>query len=294
MSQGPATSRRRLGAELKRFRDEAGLTLEQAAEALECSTSKISRLENGKGLPKQRDVRDLARLYGKQAEERLESLFHLVRQGARTGWWQPYTAMLTSEPFVFDGVDRYVALESDASWLNGYDVLAVHGLAQTPDYARAVLEQMLPQHPSEELDELVEFRLRRQEVVTRAADPLRLSLILDENVFARFVGTAEIMAGQCRHLLQLCERDNVDLRVLPFSGGFSRVSGSGQFLILGFDESADQDVVFVEGAATTAYLAGDFGVETFKRMFTDALDDAMGGAETCRWLEARLRDLDPR
>lgn len=283
--QGPAVPRRRLGAELRRLREEAGLNLEQAARALECSTSKISRLETGQGLPKQRDVRDLVRLYGKEADGVLERLLRLARDGARAGWWQEYTAVLTPATFTFGNVDRFVALESDASRMLCFDAPCFHGLLQTADYARALLDTVLPEYAPEEVEKLVELRLRRQECLRRSENPLRLRSIVDESVFRRQVGGADVMRRQLRHLLELMEMANVSMQVLPFDAGFIRAS-AGAFNVLEFDESDDQDVVFVESPAGVALLEADFGVEAFKVMFADAQSRALGQLES----EDRVRD----
>lgn len=284
-TQGPAVPRRRLGAELRRLRDEAGLTLDQAAESLECSTSKISRLETGKGLPKQRDVRDLVRLYGKQAEGSLERLLRLARDGARAGWWQEYTADLPSGSFVFDGVDRYVALESDATRLMCFDAPCFHGLLQTPEYARSIISTVLPDHTDAEVDRLVEFRMRRQEALWRTDSPLKVDAVVDEVTFRRVVGDSSIMAAQLEHLSRLVNDADVSIQVLPLNAGFIRASG-GAFIVLEFEESVDQDVAFVESPAGASYLEGDFGVETFKGIFAEARERSLGTLESEEWIRS--------
>lgn len=282
-SQGPAIPRRRLGAELRRLREDADLTLEDAALALECSASKISRLETGKGLPKQRDVRDLARLYGKPAEQELERLLRWAREGARAGWWQEYTKVLGGEPFMLDGVDRIIALESDASKIQAFVQPCVVGLLQTADYARAVLTSALPLHGPDEIDLLVELRMRRQDVLRRTEHSLELHVVLDEAALRRIVGSAAVMKGQLDHLLMVNRWPNVALQVLPFSAGFTRASG-GSFMVIEFADSVDQDVIYVESQAGAAYLEGDFGVETYARTFEDVTARAMGPLETESWL----------
>ncbi|CAA9385414.1 MAG: hypothetical protein AVDCRST_MAG66-589 [uncultured Pseudonocardia sp.] len=289
--QGPAIPRRRLGAELRRLREDAGFSLDQAATALECSTSKISRLETGKGLPKQRDVRDLLRLYGKTAEQELERLLRWARDGAREGWWQEYTKGLGSaEPFMLDGVDKLVALESDASSIKAFAQPCIFGLLQTPSYARAVLSSALPSHGPEEIDLLVELRVRRQKVLSRAEVPVSLHVVFDEGALRRVVGGAEIMIQQFEHLIAMGRRSNVALQVLPFSAGFTRAS-AGAFMVISFAESVDQDVVYVESQAGSAYLEGDFGVETYARTFDDVSGRALGSLETEEWLISAERSF---
>jgi transcriptional regulator with XRE-family HTH domain len=284
MSQGQAVSRRRLGSELKRLRDEAGLTLEQAASALECSASKISRLETGKGLPKQRDVRDLARLYGKEAERSLERLLRLAKEGARAGWWQEYTHLLASDPFVFDGADRYAALEAGATSIRTFDHSALPGLLQTEAYARAILDIMLPAHSPEEIAKLVEFRMRRQSVLTRAELPLRVDAIVDESVLLRMRALeVQVRAEQVDQLIQRMRLPNVDLLVLPLSAGFVRAA-LGNFVVLEFEESQDQDAIFVENHAGNSYLEGDFGVEKFKSIYDEARERTLGPVESVDYI----------
>lgn len=286
MGQGPATSRRRLGAELKRFRDEAGLTLEQAAEALECSTSKISRLENGKGLPKQRDVRDLIRLYGKQAEGSLERLLRWARDGARAGWWQEYTSLLSSVPFVFDAADRYAALESDASVVKSFDMAAFHGLLHSADYARFILDAVLPTNSQAEVESLVDFRMRRQEALLRDERPLRLHQIVDESIMIRLIADDPAIARtQIEYVLYRINNAAVTFQVLPLRAGFQRAI-QGTFNVVEFDDSVDQDVIVMETHAGLSYLEGDFDVDTFKEVF-----DAVAAASTPpRQSEEMLRD----
>jgi transcriptional regulator with XRE-family HTH domain len=285
-------SRRRLGAELRRLREGAGMTLEQAANALECSMSKISRLETGKGLPKQRDVRDLARLYGKEAERSLERLLRLAREGARAGWWQEYTRLLAPEPFVFDGADRYAALESDASAIMSFDVSAFHGLLQAPEYAQAIVEEMLPQHSRSEIARLVEFRTRRQSVLRRSEAPLHLNQVVDEGVLRRLVaGNKKVARIQLEHVLAQVEAANITVQVLPFSAGFLRAL-QGPFAVIEFAESIDQDVVFVETHAGSSYLEGDFGVETFKSVFDRARALALSPNDTEALLRSARSEVD--
>src|SRR5881392_12941 len=117
---GPTVRRRRLGSELRRLREAAGLDQAAAAKHLECSTSKISRLEKGQGLAKTLEVRSLLDLYGVTDEDARAKLLEIHRKAAETGWWEqsPYDEVLPS------GLSVYVGLEYDArsvhTWELGY------------------------------------------------------------------------------------------------------------------------------------------------------------------------------
>jgi transcriptional regulator with XRE-family HTH domain len=161
----PTGSRRRLGAELRRLRNRSGLTLDDVAEQMTCSTSKISRLETGKGIPKIPDVRELMRIYGVDSDVDQQELLQLVHDGREHGWWEQLTGGVQAERFVLEAPDRYVALESDATAVRSFDLTLVPGLLQTERYMRAVLATTLPHHSDEEINLLVELRLKRQQAL---------------------------------------------------------------------------------------------------------------------------------
>ncbi|MGH4022379.1 MAG: helix-turn-helix domain-containing protein, partial [Pseudonocardiaceae bacterium] len=108
---GPAIPRRRLGAELRTLREDAGLKIEDVASELECSVSKVSRLETGKGIPKIRDVRDLLDRYGVTEQQARDRLMRWTRQGQSQGWWTQYSDVLAQDPhdpLVSTHLERYV------------------------------------------------------------------------------------------------------------------------------------------------------------------------------------------
>lgn len=276
--QSPIGSRRRLGAELRRLRSKAGLTLDEVAELMTCSTSKISRLETGKGIPKVPDVRELMRIYGVAADTERDMLLRLVRDGREHGWWEPLTEGVTPERFVMDAPGRYAALESDATAVRSFGLTMVHGLLQTEDYARAVITAGLPHHPQAEIDRLVELRLMRQDALLRS-DPaaLELHVVLDEAVLHREVGGRAVMAAQLRRILDLSTRSTVSVQILPFEAGMHRAH-AGQFVILEIPEELGSDVVYIEGHAGETYLDGRSDVDLYKDVFTDVVRFALPAA----------------
>lgn len=273
--QSPVGSRRRLGAELRRLRARTGLTLDDVAELMTCSTSKISRLETGKGVPKVPDVRELMRIYGVTSDTEQDMLLRLVKDGRQHGWWEPLTDGVAPERYVLDAPGRYAALENDATAELSFDLTVVSGLLQTADYARSVLTALLPHHPPAEVERLVALRLKRQEALRRADPaPLRLVALLDESVLHRPVGGAEVMAGQLAHLLDAAALPSVTIRVLPFAVGMLRAH-AGRFVLLEIPRSLGSDVVFVEGHAGDSYLDAESDVELYQDVLADALDHAL-------------------
>ena len=277
--RGPVVPRRRLGAELRTLRDQAGLTIEDVAKELECSISKVSRLETGQGIPKGRDVRDLLDRYGVTDQAYRERLMRWVRDGQRQGWWHDFSDVLApdpEDPLVPDNLSRYVALEQDASEVRGFESTFVHGLLQTEDYARAILNT-LSTADREATDRLVELRLRRQDRLYVAEDPLIVHMVLDEAVLHRPIGGEQVMRGQLKRLLADAQRPNITIQVLPFSVGAHR-SMDGSFVVLAFPDSDDNDLVYVERHLGDLYLEREHDVDVYEQMF-DALVDMCMSAE---------------
>lgn len=274
-AQGPAGSRRRLGAELRRLRNNAGLHLHQVASQVPCSMSKISRLETGKGSPKQSDVARLMEIYGVASDTESDMLLRLVRDSRSQGWWEPYTEGLPSERFMMDSPGRYTSLESEAVALRSFEITLVHGLLQTERYMRAVIAPLLPQYSPDEVDRLMALRRARQEALQRAGDaPLELTAVLDEAVLRRPVGSPEVMSEQLVHLLEVSRWPNVTIRVLPFAAGLLRAH-AGSFGLLEIPDDRGSDVVYIEGHAGETYLDAPSDVDLYKDVFGDLLDGAL-------------------
>lgn len=240
----PTVRRRRLGMELRRLREGRGFGIEDAAKHLECSTSKISRLETAKAAVRVRDVRDLLDFYGLEDTEQRELLLDMARTAKeQRGWW-------TDVGVLPAGLETYVAFESEAESLRSFQPLLISGLLQTERYIRAVVGAGRPDDTPEGIERLVELRLRRQEALRRE-NPLQLWTVLDEATVRRVVGGAEVMAEQIQHLLEAAALPNVTIQVLPFTKG-AHAGLNGPFAILEFP-GPDPDVVYVDSAAGNIY-----------------------------------------
>lgn len=232
---------------MRRLREEAGLTCDDVGEHLECSASKISRIETGRRGAGTGDVRDLLDLYGVTDEAMCSALVTLARQAKRKGWWHSYADVLSSE------YSTYIDLEAEAASVRNYESLFVPGLLQTEEYARAVISGSVPESTSEQVERLVKVRMTRQPLLTREESPVRLWAIVDEAVLHRQVGGPEVMSRQLRHLAELAALPHVTLQVVPWGSG-AHPGMAGTFSILEFPEPTDQGVVYVDGIAGELYL----------------------------------------
>jgi transcriptional regulator with XRE-family HTH domain len=275
----PTVRRRRLGLELRRLRDAAGVTIEMVAERLECSSSKISRIETGHTSATPRDVRDMLAIYGIVGPP-AEDLMQVAREARQKGWWHLYGTVLTG---------AYVGLEAAASWVRSYEVQVVPGLLQTAAYARTMVLNGRPGMSQADVDRRVHVRLARQSLLTQD-DPLHLWVVLDEAVFHRVVGGPTVMREQIERLIEACQLSNVTLQVLPFSVG-AHVAMDGTFTILGYDEPADPDVVFAENAAGGLFLEKDDELQRYHYIFEHLQASALPPDESVAFFAARIREL---
>ncbi|HEX4099178.1 MAG: helix-turn-helix transcriptional regulator [Pseudonocardiaceae bacterium] len=289
-ARGPVVPRRRLGAELRTLREQAGLTIEAVATELECSVSKVSRLETGQGIPKTRDVRDLLNRYRVTDQTLRERLMRWVWDGQRQGWWDAYSDVLESEnPLLWPADNlRYVALEQDAKVLRCFESTLVNGLLQTEDYARNVLSA-LSTRDREATDRLVELRMRRQERLYAVEDPLTVCVLLDEAVLHRPVGGTQVMRTQLKRLLADARRPNITVQVLPFRVGV-HPSVAGPFAVLAFPDSDDNDLVYIEGHVGELYLEKEHDVQVYDQMFDVLVEMCMSAEQSATLIADILRD----
>jgi transcriptional regulator with XRE-family HTH domain len=275
----PTARRRRLGAELRRLRDGSGFTIEYVADKLECSASKISRIETGQIGASPRDVRDILNIYGVPQTE-VESLVQVAREARQKGWWQSYGVVLTG---------AYVGFESAADKIETYEVLCVPGLLQTADYARHLMRVGRPDMSDEEIDTRVRIRLQRQSLLTQD-EPIDLWVVLDEAVLARLVGGAEVMRRQLDHLATMAERPNVIIQVLPFRAG-AHSGMEGAFCILRFAEEVDPDMTFVTMATGGVFQEKDDEMQRYSFIFDRLRQAALSPEESVKLIIDWAREL---
>jgi transcriptional regulator with XRE-family HTH domain len=267
---GSTVPRRQLGRTLKQLRTEAGVTLDGAADALECSRQKVWRIESGLGVVRSLDVKAMCALYDVNPEL-VTALVGLASQTKAKGWWHAYGDAIP------EWFELYVGLEAVASRLRQYDEALVPGLLQTRDYARAVYDHRT-EVSSEERERLVELRLQRQSLLTRRLPPApKLEVVIHEAALLRIVGSRETMAEQLRHLLSVNDLPSTSIRVLPLSAGLHRGVEAGTFVMLDFPSgnrnTPEPPVIYSESWTGALYLDRPDEVAAYEMIWTslDAL-----------------------
>lgn len=281
---GPTVLRIMLGGQLRRLREQRGISREVAGYEIRASESKISRMELGRVGFKERDVADLLTLYGVTDPEERQSLLALARQANTPGWWHRFSDVLPN------WFQAYLGLEAAAKLIRTYEVQFVPGLLQTRDYARAVILLGHGAAFPDEIDRRITVRMERQQMLTRNDAP-KLWAVLDEAVLRRPIGGRQVMRTQIAALIEAAKLPNVTIQVIPFQAGGHAAAG-GAFTMLRFPEPDLPDVVFMEQLVSALYLDKRDDVDSYAAAMERLCVEAEPPNRTARILEQVLRDFD--
>jgi transcriptional regulator with XRE-family HTH domain len=258
-----------VGVQLAGFREDARLAQDQAARAVGFSAAKLSRIESGKGRrpPTENDVRALLELYGTDAYE-ASVLLKLLQRAGEPGWWQRYDKRLMPEWF-----DRLVGLQEAAATIRTFEIQYVPGLLQTPAYTKAVVERGLPNAPAGEVERRVELRRHRARLLSRTDAP-QLWAIIDESVLLRVLGSTDVMREQLAHLVEMAERSNVTLQIVPLS--VTNASAPAiPITYLRFGGLDLPDVVYLEHIKSANFLEDRDETEEYRIALDRLADEAL-------------------
>ncbi|MFG1878155.1 helix-turn-helix domain-containing protein [Sphaerisporangium sp. NPDC049003] len=265
IDHSPTVRLRRLGLELRQLRKAAKMDIQDAADVLECSTSKISRLENGRTQrPDVHHVRKLCEAYGVSSETRINELMALAREAKQRGWWSSFSDILSGE---------YVGLEAAASSLRNWETSIIPGLLQTPAYAAEVI-RAAGVRELRELERRVAVRMERQQLLLREKNPPQFWAVVDEAALLRPVGSSEVREEQLRKLVDTSPLQHVKLQVLPFSAGPHAGLG-GPFVILDFPHAMDRSVVYIETPTDGLYLEEAEQLKSYNLLFQHVCASAL-------------------
>jgi len=278
--QDNVTVRRMLvGSRLRRLREAAGVSREQAGYVIRASESKMSRLELGRVSFKERDVVDLLDLYDVQERAERETLVELAREAGTGGRWREFEDVL---PGWFA---NYVALEEVAVSIRLYEVHFVPGILQTPEYARAVIGSSAPPPSPAVVQRAAALRVERQRILSRS-DPPHVWAVIDETALRRPVADEEVFREQVKHLLALAGSPHFALQVLPLRAGVVAPTG-GPFTLLRFADPDLADIVYIEQLLSALYLDRVDQVERYAELMNQLTVQSLTPQDT----EIFLADL---
>ncbi|WP_327233732.1 helix-turn-helix domain-containing protein [Streptomyces sp. NBC_01317] len=277
----PTVRKRRLGSELRRMREAAGLKLDDVAERTSLNAAKTSRIETARIGVKPDDLTALLDLYGLDDEAKRAALHGLAKDGGKRGWWQTYRDAIS--PAYAD----LISLEADARNMRSYQITLIPGLLQTAAYARATIDAINMTSPQDRVNALVEVRVARQSVLTRP-EPLEFWAIVHEAALRPRIAPSQVMRDQLQRLIDLAELPHVSIQVLPLDAP-PHPGLAGSFALVGFPETADLDVVHVESLTSALYIEEPAEVSSYSAAFERLRAAALPFADSAD-LIARTKD----
>ena len=269
--------RRLIGGALRRYREDLGYALEDAARVLDCDRSKISRIETGQRGIRPKELRELLMEYGVPDGERA-ALVAIARRGGQHGWWRRYPDILPG-PYL-----DYVVMEAAAAEIMTYEAQIIPDLLQTDDYARAIAAADPRYATDQQLQDAVAAKAERRKDVLGTSGR-RLWVVLGEAALRQAVGGPGVMAGQVSHLVRMIDDfPDLTVQVLPFSAGAHAAAGSASLAILRFADAPSLGVVYLEALSGGVYLESQADVARYIRAFGLLRAAALSAADTARLL----------
>ena len=296
---GTAPVRRRLlGSALRKYREDLGFTLDQAARIIECDRSKISRIETGQRGIRAKELRELLTDYG-VADGEQEALLAIAHSGRQSGWWLDYRDVLSEA-----GQD-YVIMELAATEILAYEPDQIPDLLQTPEYANALADADANCTSDDSREHAIEVKLARQRIVLGARSP-KLEVVITEGALRQAVGGVRVMRGQLGWLADVADaglvqtlpdgdeagagaRARVSLQVLPFAVGAHAAAGCGPMTVLRFAPGQGLGVVHLSGLSGGVSLEDREEVARYLRIFGQLHSAALSPSDSARLLRAIAR-----
>jgi transcriptional regulator with XRE-family HTH domain len=260
--------------ELRRLREAAAKSQEDAGRWLGIPGTAISKMETGKQRVTQAYLTLLLQLYN-VGSPHAEALERLRRESSQRGWWAAYGDTVPS------WFASYVGMEAAAAEVWTYEAEFIPGLLQIPQYTEAVTIATNPNSTAAQVQKFVEVRTARQQRLT-SDEPLILRAVINEAAIRREVGGSDVMRAQIERIIEIAKLPNMTVQVLPFSAG-AHPGMLGAFTALRFPEEP-MNTVYVELDNGALYLEAPAEVERYAHTFERLTGLALDPESTVEWL----------
>ena len=272
----PTIKKRSLSRKLVELRKACGLTTTDVQRQLGWSASKLNYIEKAKWIkPDSDDVTDLCELYGAEGHER-DALIRLAREGRQRGWWRKYNDVFP---------DELPGFEAGATQIRTFEIAFIPGLLQVPSYIELVTRASGIDDPAD-IRRHTDARVERQKILTRDDGPCQLHAVIDENAILRITDPA-IRRAQIAHLIEIADRPNIDVQVLPVAAGVYPVPGE-VFLCLSFPDPSERAIVYLESAIDDRMLEETDEVDRYMLKFQQLAAAALTTDDTRTTLKRQM------
>ncbi|MFF3330168.1 helix-turn-helix domain-containing protein [Streptomyces sp. NPDC002888] len=278
----PTGRQLRLGAELRKLRERAGLTSTAAAQLLGMKQAQVSNMETGRlGVSAER-VRTMACHYDCPDQVLTEAIARMTGDRKR-GWWEAYREAL-SHPLL-----DLAELEHHAQSLRDSTTARIPGLLQTREYALEIFRQAVIELSPPDIEHRLSFRIKRQAILFREDDPTPYEAIIHEAALRMQVGGSTVTRQQLQHLLDMSERDHITLRAITFDAG--AYPGSGQSIHYAHGPVPQLDTVYLDQAHGLAFLDAEAQLHKYRTLFDRVEAVALVPAKTRDLIHTVMREL---
>lgn len=276
----PSALRWLIGNELRQARLRAGKKQVEAGKAIGCSQTKINYLEIGRNQQQPEEVTELLRFFGAD-QSHIDRIASLAGRADSRTWWAPFSDVIP------DWLKTFMGLEGLASEEFVYEPLLIYGTLQTKEYALALLVDNL-RVPRVDMERVVNLRMERQARLTDDERPLRFRAVIEEPALDRMVGGPAVMRPQLHHLIEMAERDNVNLHVMPISVAVHD-GLDGEFQLLSFNEA--RSIGYVEFPDGAVYVQDEDQVSAYNQAAERMCAAALSEADSVELIRDRLDKL---
>ncbi|MFE9650857.1 helix-turn-helix domain-containing protein [Streptomyces sp. NPDC006365] len=281
MRSNPTGRQLRLGAELRKLRERAGLTSTQASRLLGVQQNQISNTEAGRAGVSPERVRTLACHYECGDKALVEALSDMATERTR-GWWEEYREILPAALLDLAEVEHH------ATMLRTAVTVHVPGLFQTTEYAREIFRQDVPEMSPPDIEHRVSFRIKRQAVLYRDSPTPHQAIIHEAALRMKFGGPA-VTRTQLQHLLDMSERPHIDIHVIPFDAG--TFPGSGQSIYYSKGPVPQLDTVNLDQSHGPAFVDSEAQLDKYRVLLDRMEATALPPAESQDFIHKVIQDL---
>ncbi|MFG2379942.1 helix-turn-helix domain-containing protein [Streptomyces avermitilis] len=253
----PTARQARLGSELRKLRDAAGLKATAAATLLGVSSVQMSQIESGIAGVSEERIRRLAANYACSDSALIDALVVMATDRTR-GWWEEYRGVLPAAYLDLSELDHHATFRHDVA------VIHVPGLFQTEDYARALFSYMNPEFPESEVEHRVHHRMKRR-VVIEGPTPIPYEAVIHEAALRVKVAGRPASRAQLTRVAELSEEEHISVRVIPFS--LDDFAGAGSAMVYVGGAVPRLDTVVRDAPHGTAFVDSEAQLDHFRALF---------------------------
>ncbi|MFH9553757.1 helix-turn-helix domain-containing protein [Streptomyces sp. NPDC017435] len=277
----PTARQVRLGSELRKLRDAAGLKATAAATLLGVSSVQMSQIESGIAGVSEERVRRLAANYACSDDVLIDALVAMATD--RTpGWWEEYRGVLPAAYLDLSELDHHATFRHDVA------VIHAPGLFQTEDYARALFAYMNPEFPKSEVEHRVRHRMERR-VVIEGAGPIPYETVIHEAALRIRVAGRSTSRAQLNRILELSELEHISVRVVPFE--LDDFAGAGSSMVYVGGAVPRLDTVVRDAPHGTGFVDSEAQLEHFRMLFRRVQGESLDPGQSRDLIHELVKEL---